>query len=548
MESIAVLRDPIVTILGEEAGGMGTSCTDTVLSDEQESDRGFHGAERSFGVDFDKERESGVQESQTDENMDGLSDKDKNPTPETEDLSDKDSPTESDADTTRTRPKTEAVEGYDAETVIKNQQMYYLYCPCCGKDITNTVRVVRKSEFQKGEEKVVPEPVPTSVLDVSNRRPKTTVRDFISWFLHIAVLLFLYIVALSFLYIFALWFIFVSPEELPSASSPHFISIFTLLFIAILALCYQFNPGNNEKKDAEKVTTMPSGPSRFDDSKQGNNEPSHPSGDNESSMLQNDEGVLPSEQPSDINSVNEEGKDTAEPSTPKISKPDVETEQGPDGANETESDGLPVRPEIPGNVPGKGRKLEILNSVVYGGLLESITSLGIVSSAAGSGASTLNIFVMGLANLSSGVTLIVHNLLELRNEKPRRTETGEKEEDRYEQTLGRRDKFYLHMFIVIVSFIVFGIIPPLVYGFSFRGTDKRHYKATAVLAASLVCIISLAIAKAYVSRTREYFKTVFGYTRLAMGASGVSYIVGDFLNNLLEKYGLYDDVGEARRR
>jgi len=35
----------------------------------------------------------------------------------------------------------------------------------------------------------------------------------------------------------------------------------------------------------------------------------------------------------------------------------------------------------------QGRKLEILKSIVYGGLLEAITSLGVISSAAGSGAS-----------------------------------------------------------------------------------------------------------------------------------------------------------------
>lgn len=34
------------------------------------------------------------------------------------------------------------------------------------------------------------------------------------------------------------------------------------------------------------------------------------------------------------------------------------------------------------------RGLEILKSIVYGGLIESITSLGVVSSAAGGGAST----------------------------------------------------------------------------------------------------------------------------------------------------------------
>lgn len=49
-----------------------------------------------------------------------------------------------------------------------------------------------------------------------------------------------------------------------------------------------------------------------------------------------------------------------------------------------------VQPEIPKSVePGKGgNKLEILKSIVYGGLIQSITSLCTVTSAAASGAST----------------------------------------------------------------------------------------------------------------------------------------------------------------
>lgn len=49
-----------------------------------------------------------------------------------------------------------------------------------------------------------------------------------------------------------------------------------------------------------------------------------------------------------------------------------------------------TQPEIPKSVePGKGgNKLEILKSIVYGGLTQSITSLCTVTSAAASGAST----------------------------------------------------------------------------------------------------------------------------------------------------------------
>lgn len=57
-----------------------------------------------------------------------------------------------------------------------------------------------------------------------------------------------------------------------------------------------------------------------------------------------------------------------------------------------ETDPLPaqeVRPLLPQTaVPTETRDWDILKSIVYGGLVESITSLGVVSSAAGAGTKT----------------------------------------------------------------------------------------------------------------------------------------------------------------
>lgn len=44
------------------------------------------------------------------------------------------------------------------ETVIKNQHKYYIYCPCCGEDITKTVKLVKMSD-----------PQPTKDHDTENR-------------------------------------------------------------------------------------------------------------------------------------------------------------------------------------------------------------------------------------------------------------------------------------------------------------------------------------------------------------------------------------------
>ncbi|XP_010438540.1 PREDICTED: membrane protein of ER body-like protein isoform X1 [Camelina sativa] len=196
-----------------------------------------------------------------------------------------------------------------------------------------------------------------------------------------------------------------------------------------------------------------------------------------------------------------------------------------------------------------GLKVEILKSIVYGGLIEAITSLGVISSAAGSGASMLNILVLGLANLFGGLILIIHNLQELREEEPIRTtieednqtNVREEEEGRYKKLLGRRENFTLHASVVIVSFIIVGILPPLVYYFSFSEKHNKDYKVVSVFGASLLCIVSLAVAKAHVKYPRgSYLKSILGYATIAVSVSGISYEVGNFLAQLLEKYGWSD--------
>lgn len=182
-------------------------------------------------------------------------------------------------------------------------------------------------------------------------------------------------------------------------------------------------------------------------------------------------------------------------------------------------------------------QLDILKSIVYGGLVESITSLGVVSSAAGSGTATLNILVLALANLIGGLTLIVHNLRELRNDDPRpTTDQLNEQEDRYERLLGKRRNYTIHAVVAIISFIVFGLVPPVLYGFTFQKTGDRDYKLAATAGASLICITLLAIGKGHI-QNRSYIKTVLYYLSIGFAASGASYVAGDLLNELIEKLG-----------
>ncbi|KAG4117666.1 hypothetical protein ERO13_D12G245100v2 [Gossypium hirsutum] len=194
--------------------------------------------------------------------------------------------------------------------------------------------------------------------------------------------------------------------------------------------------------------------------------------------------------------------------------------------------------EYRGTDAGEVREWEILKSIVYGGLIESITSLGVVSSAAGAGAGTLNVLALGVANLIGGLIIICHNLRELKNDQPRASDV---EEDRYQVLLGRRQNFKLHAFVAILSFLVFGLVPPVVYGFSFRNSDDKDFKLAAMAGASLICIILLALGKGHVRKpNRAYFPTVFYYLSLGITASGISYVVGQLLKKLAEQLGLFD--------
>ena len=107
--------------------------------------------------------------------------------------------------------------------------------------------------------------------------------------------------------------------------------------------------------------------------------------------------------------------------------------------------------------------------------------------------------------------------------------------DRYEEHLGKRDNFILHAFFAILSFLVFGLVPPVVYGFTFHESNDKDLKLAAVAAASLICIIILAFAKAYTQKPCKYLKTVTYYITVGLGVSGASYLAGQLINKLLEK-------------
>ncbi|KAL4384946.1 hypothetical protein GQ457_15G011620 [Hibiscus cannabinus] len=210
------------------------------------------------------------------------------------------------------------------------------------------------------------------------------------------------------------------------------------------------------------------------------------------------------------------------------------------------TDVTPLSQRIPeterrGSDAGEVHDWDILKSIVYGGLIESITSLGVVSSAAGAGADTLNVLALGVANLIGGLIIICHNLKELKNDQPHISGASDIEEDRYEVLLGRRQNFLMHVIVAILSFLIFGLVPPVVYGFSFRKSDDKDLKLAAVAGASLICIFLLALGKGHLRRPhRAYVRSVSYYIGLGITASSISYVVGQLLKKLFEQLGLFE--------
>ncbi|XP_037423725.1 membrane protein of ER body-like protein isoform X1 [Triticum dicoccoides] len=187
---------------------------------------------------------------------------------------------------------------------------------------------------------------------------------------------------------------------------------------------------------------------------------------------------------------------------------------------------------------------DILKAIVYGGLVESVTSLSVVSAAASSGAKTLDIFILGMANLIGGLPLVYHNIADLRD--VRDVSDDNERVGHYWLQLGRRSKARLHMVLALLSYMVFGLLQPVVYGLSFRESNNRENKMMAVAGASLACIALLALGKAHVQTApRAYFKTLVYYLTIAVSSSGLSYVAGVLITRLLEHFGVIEQGGSA---
>ena len=115
--------------------------------------------------------------------------------------------------------------------------------------------------------------------------------------------------------------------------------------------------------------------------------------------------------------------------------------------------------------------------------------------------------------------------------------------DRYQEVFGQKSNFIVHASVAILSFLVFGLVPPVVYGFSFYESDNRELKLAAVVAASLLCITLLAIVKTYIQKPTEwynYITNILYYLAIGLGVSGISFLAGYLVKELIEKLGWFE--------
>ncbi|KAL5102472.1 hypothetical protein RYX36_006799 [Vicia faba] len=208
-----------------------------------------------------------------------------------------------------------------------------------------------------------------------------------------------------------------------------------------------------------------------------------------------------------------------------------------DGAFVTEPQTQVGTDNQPRNEIVEPKKWEIVKSIVYGGLVESITSLGIVSSAVSSGAAPLNIIVLGFANLIGGLFILAHNLKDLKDSHARGQQLQSNARDRYQELLGQRSNFVFHAVIAVFSFLLFGSVPLIIYGVLINKNYYDEVKLAIVAASSVACIILLTIGKVYTQRPpKSYFKTVLYFVSMALAVSGLSYIAGELIKDLIDKF------------
>lgn len=150
----------------------------------------------------------------------------------------------------------------------------------------------------------------------------------------------------------------------------------------------------------------------------------------------------------------------------------------------------------------------------------------------------ISYFLLNKILVKTFVLVLFLQLKDLKNDHTGEQQLQTNVQDRYQELLGRRSNFVFHAVIALFSFLIFGSVPLVIYGVLINKNYYDEVKLAIVAATSVVCIILLAIGKVYTRRPpKSYIKTVLYYVAIALVASGISYIAGKLIEDLIAKLG-----------
>ncbi len=106
----------------------------------------------------------------------------------------------------------------------------------------------------------------------------------------------------------------------------------------------------------------------------------------------------------------------------------------------------------------------------------------------------------------------------------------------FRETVGQ--SFLLNGCVAFLSFLVFGSLPMLTFGFSFRRSNNHEYKMLATIGVSVIAVVLLGCAKVYAKVTQQsYFATLSALIITGVVAAVAGFYTGELFSKLLALFG-----------
>jgi lysylphosphatidylglycerol synthetase-like protein (DUF2156 family) len=136
------------------------------------------------------------------------------------------------------------------------------------------------------------------------------------------------------------------------------------------------------------------------------------------------------------------------------------------------------------------------------------------------------LFFWFISDFLGGVFICVLQIIELHKESPMR----------FKETVGQ--SFLLNGCLAFLSFLVFGSLPTLTFGFSFRQSNNHDYKMLATVVVSVISVVLLGCAKVFAKVTQQsYFATLSALIMTGVVAAVAGFYTGEYFSKLLAQFG-----------